>query len=271
MLVYPDIDPVIFQLGPVALRWYGLTYLVGFLGAGWLGTRRAARADNSFTPQQVADLIFYGALGVILGGRIGYGLFYQTGYYLDHPLAILQIWKGGMSFHGGMLGVFVACWLFARRFNKRWFEITDFIAPLVPIGLGAGRIGNFINGELWGAVTDKPWGMVFPGAGPLPRHPSMLYEALLEGLVLFLVLWFYSAKPRPRMAVSAWFMILYGVFRALVELVRQPDSHLGYLHWLGISADWLTMGMVLSIPMIVVGVVLLVMSRASRRADLNKN
>ena len=261
MLVYPDIDPVIFQLGPLALRWYGFTYLVGFLGAAWLGTRRAASPDNSFTSQQVADLIFYAALGVILGGRIGYALFYQTGYYLDHPLAILQIWQGGMSFHGGMLGVFVACWLFARRFNKRWFEITDFIAPLVPIGLGAGRIGNFINGELWGAVTDKPWGMVFPGAGPLPRHPSMLYEAVLEGLVLFLVLWFYSAKPRPRMAVSAWFLILYGAFRTLVELVREPDRHLGYLHWGGLTADWLTMGMVLSLPMVLAGFLLLALSR----------
>ncbi len=265
MLVYPEIDPVIVQLGPLALRWYGLTYLLGFGGAAWLGSRRAARADNSFTPQQVADLVFYAALGVILGGRVGYALFYQTGYYLQHPLAILQIWNGGMSFHGGMLGVFIACWVFARRFNKQWFEITDFSAPLAPIGLGAGRIGNFINGELWGAVTDKPWGMVFPGAGPLPRHPSMLYEALLEGLVLFLLLWAYSAKPRRRMAVSAWFMILYGLFRTFVEFFRQPDQQLGYL-----AGGWLTMGMVLSVPMIIIGVVLLVMSHSGSAAGLDK-
>ncbi len=261
MLIYPDIDPVIFQIGPLALRWYGLTYLVGFLGAAWFGSYRAGRQDNSFDKEQVADLIFYGALGVIIGGRLGYALFYQTAYTLQNPLSLLEIWKGGMSFHGGMLGVFVACWLFGRRTGKRWFEITDFIAPLVPIGLGAGRVGNFINGELWGAVTDKPWGMVFPGAGPFARHPSMVYEALLEGLLLFLLLWFYSAKPRPRMAVSAWFMIGYGTFRSLVELVREPDRHLGYLF-----SDWFTMGMLLSLPMVLIGLVLLVMSRRPENA-----
>ncbi len=256
MLTYPEIDPIIVQIGPLALRWYGVTYLIGFLGAFWLGSYRAKQPHNSFSGDQVGDLVFYSAIGAILGGRLGYALFYQSGYYVQNPLGILQIWQGGMSFHGGMLGVFVACWFYARRYRKQWFEITDFAAPLVPIGLGAGRIGNFINGELWGAVTDKPWGMVFPGAGPLPRHPSMLYEAFLEGLVLFLLLWFYSGKPRPRMAVSGLFLTGYGAFRTLVEFVREPDRHLGYL-----AGDWLTMGMVLSLPMAVAGLLLIGLSR----------
>ena len=254
MLSYPDIDPVAVHLGPVKIHWYGLMYLVGFAATWWLGSRRARQQDN-WTEQQVGDLVFYGAMGVILGGRLGYVLFYDLDSYLAHPLDILKVWHGGMSFHGGLLGVTVAMWLFARNTGKRLFDVTDFLAPLVPIGLGAGRLGNFINGELWGRVTDVPWAMVFPDprAGGLPRHPSQLYEACLEGLVLFTILWIYSRKSRPFMAISAMFLIFYGLFRFVIEFFRMPDSQLGF-----IAFHWLTMGQLLSLPMLVLGVVMLV-------------
>jgi phosphatidylglycerol:prolipoprotein diacylglycerol transferase len=225
-------------------------YLCGFV-AGWgLGRYRAARPGSGWTGQQVDDLIFYAALGVILGGRVGYILFYHFGAFLADPLLLLRIWEGGMSFHGGLLGVLLAMALYARKLGKGFFEVTDFIAPLVPPGLFFGRIGNFINGELWGRVSDVPWAMVFHtlGAGNQPRHPSPLYEAALEGVALFVILWLYSAKPRPTMAVSGLFLLCYGAFRFVVEFFRQPDAHLGF-----VAFDWLSMGQLLSLPMLIAG------------------
>ncbi len=250
MLTYPHIDPVALDLGAIKIHWYGIMYLIGFAAAWWLGKYRAARSN--WSEKEVEDLIFYGALGVILGGRLGYILFYNFPAFIDNPLLILKIWQGGMSFHGGLLGVLVAMALFARRSQRCFFCVVDFVAPLVPIGLGAGRLGNFINSELWGRTTELPWGMIFPNGGPLPRHPSMLYEFLLEGIVMFALLWWFSRTPRPVRAVSGVFAISYGLFRFLVEFVRQPDAHLGYLAW-----DWLTMGQLLSLPLIAVGIGLL--------------
>ncbi|MFI9652680.1 prolipoprotein diacylglyceryl transferase [Guyparkeria halopsychrophila] len=249
---YPAIDPVALQLGPLAIHWYGLMYLFGFAGAWALARWRVRSPDWPLRAMQVDDLLFYGALGAILGGRIGYMLFYQPGQLLDSPLSLFAIWDGGMSFHGGLLGVLATMAFYARRQGLAFFTVTDFIAPFVPIGLFFGRIGNFINAELWGGPTDLPWGMVFPGGGPAPRHPSMLYEAALEGLVLFILLWVFSMKPRPRMAVSGLFLAGYGTFRFAVEFVREPDAHIGYL-----AGDWLTMGHLLSAPMILAGIGLL--------------
>lgn len=251
MLVHPDFDPVIFHIGgPLAVRWYGMMYLVGFAAAWWLGRYRASKPGALVNPKQVDDIIFYGMLGAILGGRIGDMIFYQLPVLIENPLMMLKIWQGGMSFHGGFLGVLLAMLLYARSQQLRFFTLMDFIAPLVPIGLGAGRLGNFINQELVGRPTDLPWGMIFPAAQDgIARHPSQLYQATLEGLVLFLVLWFYSAKSPPRMAVSAVFLLGYGVFRFAVEFARQPDAHMGF-----IAFDWMTMGQLLSLPMIIVGI-----------------
>ncbi|CBV41584.1 prolipoprotein diacylglyceryl transferase [Halomonas elongata] len=254
MLTYPSIDPVAVSLGPFQVHWYGLMYVIGFIAAWWLGRQRAERIG--LTRDDVGDLLFYGALGVVLGGRLGYALFYGLDQWLADPLWILRVWDGGMSFHGGLLGVLLASWIFARRKGLAFFTLTDFVAPLVPIGLGAGRIGNFINHELPGRLTDLPWGMPFPGMGPEPRHPSSLYEALLEGLVLFVVMWWVSAQPRRRGFVSGLFLVLYGVFRFAVEFVRRPDPQLGF-----IAFDWLTMGMLLSLPMILAGLLLMGWSR----------
>lgn len=253
MLTYPDISPIAIRLGPLEVHWYGLMYLAGFLLGWWLGRVRAQRPGSSWKPQEIGDLLFYTALGIILGGRIGYTLFYNLPGFIEDPLVIFRIWQGGMSFHGGLLGVLIAMWLYARHTGRTFFFVTDFIAPLVPLGLGAGRVGNFINGELWGRPTDLPWGMVFPYVDGQPRHPSMLYEALLEGLVLFVILWFYSRKPRPTMAVSGLFLLGYGIFRSLVEFVREPDAHIGFL-----AFGWLTMGHLLSLPMIVLGLAFMV-------------
>lgn len=248
-----DIDPLALELGPVQIHWYGLMYLIGFAAAWWLGNYRARKPSSGWTEQQVSDLVFWGAVGVILGGRAGYVLFYNFDYFLQDPLWLFAVWQGGMSFHGGLLGVLVVLAVFAHRNRKSFFEIGDFVAPLVPIGLGAGRLGNFIGGEVWGRATDVPWAVIFPRAGDnLPRHPSQLYEMLLEGVVLFALLWWYSAKPRPRMAVSGLFLLGYGSFRSLVELVREPDGHLGF-----IAFDWLTMGQLLSLPMVALGALLI--------------
>lgn len=276
-MIYHDIDPVALQFGPLAIRWYGLMYLVGFAAAWWLGRRRAAAPHAPVAPAQIDDMLFYGALGVILGGRLGYILFYSFDSWLNDPLQLLRVWEGGMSFHGGFIGVLVAMWWYGRRHRLGFFALTDFIAPLIPLGLLAGRIGNFINGELWGAPGAVPWAMqlscashpglcfdklqLAPGT-PLtpPLHPTQLYEALLEGALLFLLLWWFSARPRPAMAVSGLFLLGYGGFRFLVEFVRLPDAHIGYL-----AFDWVTMGQLLSAPMILVGVLLLM--TAYRRAQ----
>ncbi|OUS03020.1 prolipoprotein diacylglyceryl transferase [Gammaproteobacteria bacterium 42_54_T18] len=252
MLKYPEIDPVAVSLGPLAIRWYGLMYLLGFVSGYWLLAKRAERPGSGWTKEQVSDLIFYGAMGVILGGRVGYVLFYNFSAFLDNPIIIFQVWNGGMSFHGGLLGVMLAMWWFGRKTGKTMFDILDFGAPIVPIGLGAGRIGNFIGGELWGRVTDGPWGMVFPTGGPDPRHPSQLYQAALEGVALFTILWLFSRTSRPKYAVSGMFSLWYGIFRFTVEFVRQPDSHLGF-----IAFNWLTMGQLLSLPLIAIGLFLL--------------
>ena len=260
MLLYPDINPVAISAGPFQVHWYGLMYLVGFLGGWWLGRLRTRRPGTGWQAVEIGDLLFYVALGVVLGGRIGYTLVYNFHGFIADPLVLFRIWQGGMSFHGGLVGVLIAMWLYARRTGRTFFQVTDYIAPLVPVGLGAGRIGNFINGELWGRPTDLPWGMVFPFVDAQPRHPSMLYEALLEGVVLFVILWVYSSRPRPTMAISGLFLLCYGVFRFLVEFVRQPDAQIGYL-----AFGWLTMGHLLSLPMIVLGAAFLVY--AYRRTD----
>jgi phosphatidylglycerol---prolipoprotein diacylglyceryl transferase len=255
-MLAPDIDPVAVSIGPLKIHWYGLMYLVGFLGGWWLGAYRAGRPNSGWQRAEVGDILFYIALGVILGGRIGYVLFYNFGYYLRHPLEVFYVWTGGMSFHGGLLGVIVAMWWYGRRTQRGFFQVADFIAPLVPLGLGAGRIGNFINQELWGRVSDVPWAMVFARTGgPAPRHPSQLYEFALEGVALFVILWLYSARPRPAGAVSGLFLLCYGIFRFFVEFFRVPDAQLGYL-----ALGWVTMGQILSLPMIAFGIGLLIWS-----------
>jgi phosphatidylglycerol:prolipoprotein diacylglycerol transferase len=262
MIVYPDIDPVIFSIGAIKIRWYGLMYVAGFLVAWWLARKRAM-ADHSPIKgaQQADDLIFYAMLGVILGGRIGHALFYSDTSFFDDPFYLFRIWEGGMAFHGGLLGVLVAMWWFGRRINLTMWQVTDFMAPFVPLGLGFGRIGNFINGELWGKPTDVAWGFLYQGQ---VLHPSQLYEALLEGFVLFAILWWYSSKARPYMAVavSGLFLLLYGSFRFLIEFVRVPDAHIGYL-----AADWVTMGQVLSAPMILIGATMLVMAYGRKNKE----
>jgi phosphatidylglycerol---prolipoprotein diacylglyceryl transferase len=245
MFEYPGFDPILLRLGPLAVRWYGLMYLIGIALGWWLLRRRAKRGVIDWQPAQVDDMVFYTAMGVILGGRIGYTFFYGWANLVADPLSILRIWEGGMSFHGGLLGVMVAMWWFGRAHGRDMFSMCDVIAPVVPIGLGAGRLGNFINGELWGAPTELPWAVIVDG---VPRHASQLYEATLEGLILFTILWIYSSKPRPAWAVAGLFGGLYGVFRFSIEFVRLPDAHIGYL-----AGGWLTMGMLLSAPMIVIG------------------
>ncbi|MEY3037573.1 MAG: phosphatidylglycerol:prolipoprotein diacylglycerol transferase [Pseudomonadota bacterium] len=252
------IDPIAISVGPLQVHWYGLMYLVAFASAYTLGAYRARRSAL-WSEQSLSDLIFYGALGVILGGRMGYVLFYHFDLFLDNPLWLFYVWEGGMSFHGGLLGVVAVLLWFARKEQKSLLEIGDFVAPLVPLGLAAGRVGNFIGGELWGRATDQSWGVIFPRAQDvLARHPSQLYEAFLEGVVLFAVVWFYSAKPRAAGAVSGLFLTGYGLARISVEFFREPDAHLGF-----ISFNIFTLGQLLSLPMVIIGIWL--MMRAKQR------
>ena len=255
MFVHPDIDPVAIAIGPLAVHWYGLMYLLSFL-VGWgLGIVRTKQAHIQWQREEVGDFLFYVVLGVVIGGRVGYMLFYQPGMLLENPLQLFYIWQGGMSFHGGMLGVFAAAGWFARATNRAFFDITDFVAPIVPVGLFFGRIANFINGELIGRAADVPWAMIYPRIDMVPRHPSELYEAALEGLVLFVLLWWFASKPRPRMAVSGLFLIGYGCLRFFAEFYRQPDAFLGF-----VAFDWMTMGQVLCTPMILGGILLLALA-----------
>lgn len=261
-MAFPNIDPVALQLGPVAIHWYGISYVVGMLLAWWLLARRARQPGAPVNPQQLADLVFFAMVGVIIGGRLGSILFYHLEELRRDIWLPLRIWQGGMSFHGGLLGVLLACHVVARRHRLGYFAVSDFLAPAAPVGLFLGRIANFINGELWGKPTDMPWGVVFPSplAGAAARHPSQLYEAALEGLLLFLVLWCYSARPRPARAVSGLFLAGYGAVRFAVEFVREPDRHIGY-----IAGGWLTMGQILSLPMLILGLLLLVLAWRSQR------
>ncbi len=255
MLIHPQLDPVALQIGPLAIHWYGVTYLVAFALFMLLARVRLrhpsyAQSARPWQPADIEDLLFWGVMGVIVGGRVGYCLLCKPGYYAAHPLEVLYLWQDGMSFHGGMLGVIGAMALWARRQGRHWLEVTDFIAPCVPTGLAAGRVGNFINGELWGRLADPtlPWAMVFPGSGTaLPRHPSQIYQFLLEGLLLFILLWWYARRPRPVGAVSGAFLLGYGGFRFVAEYFREPDAHLGLLA-LGMS-----MGQWLCIPMMMAG------------------
>ncbi|MGE6182490.1 prolipoprotein diacylglyceryl transferase [Aeromonas media] len=249
--VFSQIDPVAFSLGPLSVRWYGLMYLFGFAFAMWLAGRRADAPNSGWTRNEVSDLLFYGFLGVILGGRIGYVLFYNFDLFLTDPTYLFKIWTGGMSFHGGLIGVITAMIWFAHKTKRHFFTVADFVAPLIPFGLGVGRIGNFMNGELWGRVTDVPWAIIFPEAGPEPRHPSQLYQFALEGVVLFIILNLFWRKNPPRGAISGMFLLFYGLFRFLVEFVRQPDSQLG-LYFQEIS-----MGQILSTPMIIIGALMI--------------
>ncbi|MCH8278972.1 MAG: prolipoprotein diacylglyceryl transferase [Proteobacteria bacterium] len=263
MLTYPEIDPIIFSIGFIKIRWYGLMYVVGFIFAWWLARRRSQRADSPINSVQVDDLLFYGMLGVIVGGRVGYAVVYGWAQFTSDPLYLFKITEGGMSFHGGLAGVIIAMWMYGRKLDLTIWRMTDFVAPIVPLGLGFGRVGNFINGELWGKPTDVPWAFVVDG---IARHPSQLYEAILEGFLLFLILWIYSAKPRPYLAVSGLFLLLYGVFRFTVEFYRIPDDHLKYL-----AFDWVTMGQILSVPMIIAGAVMMTMAYRSAHIAGAKN
>ncbi len=266
-LQFPVIDPIIFSIGPVALRWYGMMYLVGFLGAMFIANKAADKSNGEWTREQVSDLLFYGFLGVILGGRVGYVLFYQWEYFLADPLYLFQIWQGGMSFHGGLLGVIFAVYVFSRKANKSFLRVGDFVAPLVPIGLGMGRLGNFINAELWGRQTDVPWAMVFPtDALQLPRHPSQLYEFFLEGVVLFIILYVVTRKPRNPGLASGIFLIGYGVFRTIIEFFREPDAHLG------LYFSFISKGQILSVPMILGGMLVIYLGYlAQEKLAINSN
>jgi phosphatidylglycerol:prolipoprotein diacylglycerol transferase len=261
MIAYPEIDPVAFAIGPVRIHWYGLMYVFGFAAGWWLARRRAAQPGSTWKPADVDDLIFFAAMGVILGGRIGWILVYGFDTILANPLNVIRVWEGGMSFHGGLAGVMLAVALFAKRRGRHVADVFDFTAPLPAVGLFAGRIGNFINGELWGKPTDLPWGVLYRGQ---VLHPSQLYEAALEGLVMFAVLWWFTSKPRWRLAPAGLFLALYGLFRFLVEFVRVPDANLGYL-----ALGWLTMGQVLSLPVLAAGLAMLGFAYTRRQPSGN--
>ena len=260
MLVHPNFDPVAVAIGPLAVHWYGLMYLAGFAAAWWLAQLRAKRPDAPVTRAQIDDLIFYAALGVVLGGRLGYVLFYNFGQFLQQPLWLFKVWQGGMSFHGGLLGVMLAMFLFARSRRIEFGRLLDFVAPLVPIGLGLGRLGNFIGQELWGRPTDVPWAMLFPrDPSQLPRHPSQLYQFALEGVLLFAIVWCFSRRPRPTWAVGGLFALCYGIFRFVVEFYRQPDSQIGLE-----AFGWMSRGQELSLPVIAVGAAALIYAYTRR-------
>ncbi len=271
MLIHPQIDPVALQIGPIAIHWYGLTYLAAFALFFFLATRRlrhepfaSITGPGAWARRDIEDMLFLGVMGVIIGGRLGYCLFYKPAYYATHPLEIFYVWQGGMSFHGGLLGVLLAQWWFARSRHRPWLQVMDFIAPCVPLGLASGRLGNFINGELWGRFSspDLPWGMVFKNSGSmLPRHPSQVYQFLLEGVLLFVLLWLYARKPRRMGQVSGAFLVGYGVFRFIAEFYRQPDDHLGVL------ALGMTMGQWLCVPMVLAGVAMWVWATQRRASD----
>ncbi|MDP5057950.1 MAG: prolipoprotein diacylglyceryl transferase [Pseudomonadales bacterium] len=244
---YPEFDPVLVSIGPLSIHWYALSYLVGISLVWWSLGRRAKARGLAWNDEQISDMIFYGMLGVILGGRIGYVVFYGWQSLVQDPLSLFRVWEGGMSFHGGMLGVLFAMYLYGRRLGRGFFAVTDFIAPSVPIALGCGRIGNFINGELPGRVTDMPWAAIYPGE-VVGRHPSSLYQAFAEGVVLFAVLWLFSRRPRPPVTTSGMFLIAYGLLRLTTEFFRTPDSQLMF-----VAFDWMTMGQLLSLPMVVLG------------------
>lgn len=253
MIRLPELDPALFRLGSFEVRWYGFMYAAGFLCAWLLGRFRARQAWRGWTPVQMDDILSWLIVGLLLGARIGYVVFYDPMHFLAHPADIPAVWKGGMSFHGGAIGVFLAAWLFAKKTGKTLLDVGDFIVPLAPPGLFFGRMGNFINSELVGRPSTLPWAVLYPGPdGDVPRHPSQLYEAGLEGLLLFALLWFYSRKPRPRGAVSGAFLLLYGCFRFLAEFFREPDAQLGF-----VALNWMSMGQVLCLPMVAAGAWLL--------------
>jgi phosphatidylglycerol:prolipoprotein diacylglycerol transferase len=251
MLIFPHMNPVAFSLGPLQVHWYGLMYLLGFILAWLLAHWRVKHYHLPWTSEQISDLIFYSALGVVIGGRMGYMLFYNTPQFISTPWILFKLWEGGMSFHGGLIGVLIAVLFFARKIKKSFWEVADFTAPLVPLALAAGRVGNFINGELWGRVTNVPWAMIFPHIDNQPRHPSQIYEFGLEGIALFIVVWWYAARPRPAGCVSAMFLMGYATARLIIECFREPDTQLGF-----VAFNWLTMGQLLSIPMFLAGLLL---------------
>lgn len=255
MFTFPQFNPVVISLGPLSIHWYGVMYIIAFGGAWVLASYRRNMKPNQWSTDQISDLIFYGAIGAVVGGRLGSVFFYNFDRFLEDPLWVFRVWEGGMSFHGGLLGVGVALYFYSKSLRKGFWETIDFIVPFVPFGLAAGRIGNFIGGELWGRPTDVPWGMVFPHVDQLPRHPSQLYEVALEGVALFILLWWFSSNPRPRLAVSGVFALGYGSFRFFIEFFREPDQQIGF-----IAFEWLTMGQLLSVPMAAGGILLLFLS-----------
>lgn len=254
MINYPNIDPVAVALGPITIYWYGLTYVGGLVFAWWLGKQRAQLPNSPIKESQIDDLIFYAALGIIVGGRVGYALFYGSGSLLEDPLRVFRIWEGGMAFHGGFLGVVIAMWLLCRNHKIEFGALVDFIAPLAPVGLALGRLGNFINQELWGRPADVPWAMVFPNdpAG-LARHPSQLYQFAMEGILLFVILFWYTRVPRPRWSAAGLFLFGYGIFRSTAEFFREPDAHVGFD-----ALGWVTRGQLLSLPMIIAGAAIII-------------
>lgn len=277
MLQYPDINKIALSLGPIKIYWYGIMYLIGFAIAWVLARIRIKKLTSALTTKEpsllvtkahydlVGDFIFYAALGGILGGRVGYILFYEFSDFLQSPAIIFKVWLGGMSFHGGIIGLLISLFFFARKIRIPYLTMLDFTAPLVPLGIAFGRIGNFINAELLGRVTDASWGVIFPNGGPLPRHPSQIYESLTEGLLLFIILWLYSSKPRPKGSTSALFILLYGVMRFGCEFFREPDVQIGF-----VALDWLTMGQILSLPMVIIGGIMLIVVNI-RHSTINNN